>query len=174
MQNNTVSLEELKQALQAERSMDVITDTILTYAMQITNSDFASIQVYNSKNGALTLLGHKNFHPESERFWCIVFSGSGTACGQALTNKVRSKVNDVNKVDYIAGTGDLLSFHYSGIRSVQSTPLISTGGGFIGVISTHYHLPHDFDEDDFTAFDILALHTADFLEQKLTAITVEG
>ena len=176
MQNNNIpqqTLEELKQYILTENDIPAITDALMTHAMQVMNSDFASIQLYDAKNGALILLGHKNFQPESAHFWQTVFEGSGTTCGESMKKRTRIMVSDVDQVSYMAGTGDLHSFHFSGIRSCQSTPVVSTGGEFIGMISTHWRMPHDFEKDDFKFFDALTLIAADVLEEKRVAILVE-
>jgi hypothetical protein len=41
-----------------------------------------------------------------------------------------------------AGTSDYEDYRRCSIRSVQSTPLVTTGGELVGMISTHWSHPH--------------------------------
>jgi GAF domain-containing protein len=165
-------LDGLKQTLQLENDIEVIVESLLNHAMQIMKSDFASVQLLDKKNSRLILIGQKNFQPESEHFWRIVYTGCGATCGEALKNQARVKVSDVDEVEFIKGTGDLHSFHFSGIKSCQSTPLISTEGEFVGMISTHWRTTHNFANDDFKCFDLLAGFAADILKQKESSIAI--
>ncbi|HEX2683903.1 MAG TPA: hypothetical protein VHL77_08215, partial [Ferruginibacter sp.] len=94
------------------------------------------------------------------------YPGTGAICGEALKHRSRVAIKDVNKVSFIQGRGDMKSFEFSGIRSVQSTPLVSSRGGFVGMISTQWRTPHDFANDDYDSLDQLALFTADLLEKR--------
>lgn len=147
-------------------SMDRIIGSVLDHAMRIMKSDFSSLQVLDESKGGLVLIGHKNLKTESAYFWRIVYPGTGATCGEALKNKTRTLISDVDNVKFIEGTGDLKSFHFSGIRAVQSTLLISSEGDFVGMISTHWAATHDFANDDFESFDELATYTADILKKK--------
>jgi hypothetical protein len=164
--NYAQKFDQLGDELDLEKNIDNIIDGLLIRAMGIMNSDFASIQIYNAKNRSLVLLGHKNFKPDSARFWNIVFPGTGATCGEALKKASRATVKDVREVEYIKGSGDLLSFEHSGIRSVQSTPLVSFKEEMVGMMSTHWRVTRDFDNDDFTSFDHLTRFAADLLEKQ--------
>jgi PAS domain S-box-containing protein len=64
------------------------------------------------------------------------------------------------------GTGHLDAFRKSGIHAVQSTPLISRAGRFLGMLSTHWREPHEPAELEVRLFDILARQAADFIDRK--------
>ena len=42
----------------------------------------------------------------------------------------------------MAGSEDLETYRQTGIRAVQSTPLVSRAGRLLGMISTHWRNPH--------------------------------
>src|SRR5262249_42136231 len=75
-------------------------------------------------------------------------------------------VRDVEQCDWMAGTADLSSYRHTRIRSVQSTPLLSRSGKIVGMISTHWHEPHEPSERDLRLFDIIARQAADLIERK--------
>ncbi|MFL6648615.1 MAG: ATP-binding protein, partial [Sulfurifustaceae bacterium] len=67
---------------------------------------------------------------------------------------------------YLSGTEDLNTLRQTGIRAVQTTPLYSRGGKLVGMISTHWRIPHEPSERDLCLLDILARQAADLIERK--------
>jgi signal transduction histidine kinase/ActR/RegA family two-component response regulator len=52
------------------------------------------------------------------------------------------------------------------VRAVQSTPLLSSAGNLLGMISTHFTSPHQMAERESRLIDLLARQAADYLERK--------
>ncbi len=142
-------------------------ESLLESAMKLMKSDFASIQIYDEKKNELVLYGNKNFHPESAVFWKTVLATSSSSCSEALINKKRIVVNDVEESEFMKGTEDLKYYRLSGIRAVQSTPLISRNGNFVGMISTHWKNVHYPTVNDLKFFDLLARQASDLIVQKV-------
>jgi GAF domain len=71
----------------------------------------------------------------------FVRPGSGSTCGAALATGNRSIVPDIELSDLVAGSESLETFRQTGIRAVQSTPLVSRDGRLLGMISTHWRNP---------------------------------
>ena len=65
----------------------------------------------------------------------------------------------------MADTADLDAYRRSGIRAVQSTPLLSRSGQLLGMISTHWRHPHQPTEFSLRPFDVLARQAADLIER---------
>jgi PAS domain S-box-containing protein len=63
------------------------------------------------------------------------------------------------------GAGDLDASRRSGIRAVQSTPLISRSGQLLGMISTHWREPHQPTKLALRTFDVLARQAADLIDR---------
>jgi K+-sensing histidine kinase KdpD len=61
---------------------------------------------------------------------------------------------------------------HAGVRAVQSTPLISSTGNVLGVLSTHFAAPHRPSERDWRLIDILSQQTADYLERMRAEATM--
>src|SRR4029078_5234228 len=100
-------------------------EQILSTALAIMVADMASMQMLDAESEQLRLLAWRGFHPESAAHWEKVAVGSATSCGSASARGDRVIVADVETCAALAGTADLHEFHRSGIRSCQSTPLVS-------------------------------------------------
>jgi PAS domain S-box-containing protein len=72
---------------------------------------------------------------------------------------------DIEACEAMADTADLDAYRRSGIRAVQSTPLISRSGQLLGMISTHWRNPHQPTEFSLRPFDVLARQAADLIER---------
>jgi signal transduction histidine kinase/ActR/RegA family two-component response regulator len=74
-------------------------------------------------------------------------------------------VEDVNLSPIFAGNPALDVQLQAGVRAVQSTPVMSRSGKFLGVFSTHYETPGRPDEQALRLLDLLARLTADIIER---------
>ena len=90
---------------------------------------------------------------------------SGSTCGIALTTGERVVVPDVEDSGLAPDGGDLESYRWTGMRAVQTTPLLSRSGKPIGMISTHWKRPHTPSNRDLKLFDVLARQAADVIER---------
>lgn len=84
----------------------------------------------------------------------------------AMKSRQRVIVSDVAHCEALAGTSSLQVLLEAGVRAVQSTPLISSSGNLLGIISTHYPVPTVPAGHQLTLLDLLARQIADFLERK--------
>ena len=125
-------LQRLSAELIHESNFQALYDEIVDVAMKIMRSDFASFQMFHPERGnggELRLLAFREFSPEAAALWEWVGAKSkGTVCGKVMRTAERLIIKDVEESDYMRGTEDLAMFRQTGIRSVQSTPLISRDG----------------------------------------------
>jgi len=161
----TLRLQEISAQLIREGAGDALYDKILEAAVAVMRSDAGSIQMLDPSCGELRLLTYQGFHPAAAAAWERVRIDSGTSCSAALNSGQRVIVPDVEKAEFIAGTPSLEGYRRSGIRSVQSTPLISRSGRTLGMISTHWREPHQPAERDLRLLDVLARQVADLIER---------
>ena len=159
------TLQSISTRLISTLTQESLSAQILDAAMELMGADAASIQMLMSDEQTLKLLGWRNFHPESARFWDQVTAEAGSTCGVALRDHHRVLVSDVESCAFMAGTGDLEEYRRSRIRAVQSTPLQSRDGRPLGMLSTHWKTPHTPTDDDLTLFDVLARQAADLIER---------
>jgi len=144
-------------------------EKITDAAVAIMGSEFASMQLLDpqsGKPGELILLAFRGFTPEAVQFWTRVPADSASTCAIALRTLKRVIVSDVEECEFMAGTGDLTTYRQTGIRSVQSTPLLSREGHLVGMISTHWRQVHAPTERDLRMFDVLARQAADLIDHR--------
>lgn len=172
--------EQLAKELEATRELQsastllvkrgnslVVYQRIVDAAVAIMRSDFASLQMFHPERGSggeLHLMAHHGFTAESAGFWEWVRPASKCACGLALQSGKRAIVEDVETCDFTGGEDDLKAYRELGIRTIQSTPLLSRDGRLLGMISTHWRAPCVPSEADLRVFDVLARQAADLLE----------
>jgi PAS domain S-box-containing protein len=80
-------------------------------------------------------------------------------------------VPDIELSNFMAGTAELETFRQTGIRAMQSTPLVSRAGALLGMISTHWHSPHQPSDHDLRLLDVVARQAADLIERKQAELT---
>lgn len=137
---------------------------ILNVAIEISAADKGNIQLVDHESGTLKLVTQSGFEEHFLNFFAEVGDG-GSACGEALQSHQRVIVEDVTDSEiYNKLTLEMLGD--AGVRAVQSTPLLSSAGTVIGVISTHFSEPHRPSEQELRLMDLLARQTADYLERK--------
>ena len=166
---DTKLLQGVSTELISEEDAQALYEKILDAAMQIMSSEFASIQMLYPKRGSggeLRLLTFRGFSPEAAKRWDWVSVSQNSTCGEALRTRRRVIVPDVGECDYMRGTEDLAVYLQTGIRSCQTTPLISRNGTLVGMISTHWSHPHEPSERDLRLWDILVRQAADLIEHK--------
>lgn len=162
----TRQLQEISSALIHEGDTEALYRKIVDAAATIMGSDAASMQMLHPGRSELRLIASKGFHPESAGYWEWVLLDSASTCGVALNSGKRVMVPDVEACEFMAGTRDLDECRRSGVRAVQSTPLVSRAGRLLGMISTHWRVPHDPTESDVQRLDLLARQAADLIERK--------
>jgi PAS domain S-box-containing protein len=161
----TKLLQTISTELIPASNVEALYERVLDAAAAIMRSDFASMQMFYPERGELRLLAYRGFNPTAATFWERVRPGSGSTCGVALATGKRSIVPDIELCGFMAGTDDLDTFRQTGIRAVQSTPLVSRAGQLMGMISTHWRSPHQPSERDLRHLDLLARQATDLIER---------
>lgn len=161
----TQQLHMISTQLIQENEAEALHEKVVDAAMAIMRSDFASMQLYYPERGELRLLAYRGFNPAAAAFWEWVRPASGSTCGVALATRHRSVVADIELSDFMAGSEDLETYRHTGIRAVQSTPLISRTGRLLGMISTHWSLAHQPSDHDLRLLDVLARQAGDLIER---------
>jgi PAS domain S-box-containing protein len=165
----TRSLQILSVEIAHEVDLESLYEKLVDAAIIIMHSDFASMQEYHANRGPrgeLRLLASRGFTTAATEAWTWVHANSACTCGVAYRTLRRVILRDVEQTEYLHGTADLETYRQTGIRAVQSTPLLSRSGQLVGMISTHWKEPHEPSERDLRLFDILARLAADLIERK--------
>jgi PAS domain S-box-containing protein len=162
-------LQQVSSTLIGEHSDEVLYERLVDAAARIMHSEFASMQMLTAERGhegELRLLAHRGFSPESVRFWKWVGTDSSSSCSAALRERSRVFVRDVENCPFMADTDDLRMLRQTGIRAVQTTPLLSRSGTIVGMISTHWGAVHEPSERELRLLDIIARQAADVIEHR--------
>src|SRR5262249_46739256 len=136
-------LQKISTQLNHASDAAALYEQILDAAVAVMHSDFASLQMFYPERGELRLLAYRGFNPTAAAFWEWVRPASGSTCGLSLVTCERASVADTELSDFMVGSDDLETYRQTGIRAVQSTPLMSRDGRLLGMISTHWRSPHE-------------------------------
>ncbi|HYX63117.1 MAG TPA: ATP-binding protein [Burkholderiales bacterium] len=161
-------LQEISAQLVQEEDARALYEKITDAAVAIMRADFASMQMLHPERGAageLRLLAFRGFDAHAAKFWEWVRADSQSTCGEALRTGRRATASDVERCDYMTGSEDLETYQHTGIRAVQTTPLVSRGGRLVGMLSTHWRRPHEPGERELRMLDVLARQAADLMER---------
>lgn len=161
-------LQEISAALVDDGVVQRLYERLIEVATLIMRSDFASMQQLHPDRDELVLLAHRGFTQQAARHWHVVRGCSKTICGAALQRRSRIVAPDVHASPFV-DPHELKVFRSSGIRSVQTTPLVSRSGALLGMISTHWKDTYEPNARDFQLFDILVRQAADLIERTADA-----
>lgn len=128
---------------------------LLASALKVTEADFGTIQLFDRATGHFEIAAQIGLPRSFVDFFDAVGAGEATS-GAALQRGARVCVADVEQDPMFAGTPALEVLREAGIRAVQSTPLLGTAGECLGMFSTHYRAPVQFDDRMSHAFDLVA------------------
>ncbi len=138
---------------------------ILDAAMFLTNADCGNLQLAVEDGQALEIIVHRGFSNAFIQYFQRV-SGDKTVCAKAMEDKARVIVDEVAGSAVFEDIDVRRVMLAEGIRCVQSTPMFSGSGKFMGMLSTHYKSPHQFNERELQVLDLLARQAADLLERQ--------
>jgi PAS domain S-box-containing protein len=166
---DTRLLQQTSSQLIHQDDEQLLYEKILDAAVGTMRSDFASIQMLYPQRGdagELRLLAYRGYTRESAAAWEWIPGDRPTSCGMALRRSKRTIIPDVEACDWLAGTKDLTLYRKTGVRALQSTPLISRSGKKLGMISTGWKHVQEPSERDLRLMDVLARQAADVIERR--------
>jgi two-component sensor histidine kinase len=135
---------------------------VLDAAIELTSADKGNIRLLD-RDGALVIAAQRGFGSEFLTFFERQFAHDGSACAVALATGDQVIVDDV-ETSSVFGREALQVMMRADARAVQSTPLKSSTGSTLGLISTHFSRPYRPTEDELTALLLLAGVAGDYLD----------
>ena len=143
---------------------DACLEEILKVAIDISGADKGNIQLVDTRSGRLNMSSESGF---DKPFLDFFDSGEQpAACTQAFETQQRVVVEDVRQSALFVGNPSLHAMTKAGVLAVQSTPLVSSAGNVLGVISTHFSTTRRPSEQELRLMDLLARQAADYLERR--------
>jgi PAS domain S-box-containing protein len=161
-------LQQAATQLMTAGGMEALYEQILDTTRALLHADFASIQRFcpeRGTDGELQLVGYRGFSAQAAKLWEWINPCKRTACGEALRTRQRVAVPDVRHSEFMAGSDDLEGLIAAGILAVQTTPLVSRSGALLGMVSTHWHEPHELSATEVRSLDVLGRLAADLIER---------
>jgi len=163
---DTKLLQSISAQLISEENVEALYDKILDAAIGLMQSDMASMQMLDESQNGLRMVACRGFDPAFSQIFTLNGRETKTSCSAAMRAGRRVIVPDVETCDFIVDTPAMEDHRKTGIRAVQSTPLLSRSGKMVGMISTHWHTPHHPPERSLRLLDILARQAADLMERR--------
>lgn len=157
-------LAPLVHALAAAHTLSDALSTALDAAIALLRADFGNIQLYRA--GMLTIAAHRGLPPAFLDRFRRVAADDDSACGRAMREGRPIVIADVETDRAFAPFRAAAA--QAGFRAVQSTPLVTTSGLFIGMLSTHFAVPHAPAATDMALLDHYATLIADTIQRFVT------
>ncbi|HUO53668.1 MAG TPA: chemotaxis protein CheB [Rhodoblastus sp.] len=131
----------------------------LTAMMTLLESDFGSIQLLDKDRRVLRIVAHHGFNRGFLDHFALVDASRGSASGMALARGEQVAIGDVEMEPAFAES--LGEARAAGFRAVISTPLRTTSGREIGMLTLHFRQPRTFSERDRRLARVGARRAAD-------------
>ena len=138
----------------------------LQSAMEVDGAGRGNIQLFDSTQRTLKIAAQKGFKEEFLRYFAVVRPGS-YVCGAAMNVGARVIVPDVSSHPIFKDRESGEVMLRAGALAVQSTPLISSVGQFLGVMSTHYDRPRTVRRQELQQLDKVAQRYVAMMEASL-------
>ena len=137
------------------------TQTMLDAAIDLHEADFGNVQLLNATNRTLEIVAQRGFDPIFLETFRSVSADDSCSCGRALRARASVFIADVDQDPEYAPFA--VAARAAGYRAVQSTPMISSADKLVGVLSTHFRLPHEPSAATMRLVTIYARQAADIV-----------
>ena len=158
-------LHELHARLAAENDLSAALDKILAAACEFTATDRGCVQLVSDDGERLEIFAQRGHGPGSPFIRHFLHERCEPARGAARARRQRMIIEDVKTFPPLQGTRDREVALSDGIRAMQSTPIVSSKGGTLGVISTQFRHPHRPTDEQLGLIDLLAWTASSFLDR---------
>src|SRR6267142_95905 len=157
-------LHELSTRLLASTELQPLLEEILNATIALQNADFGNVQLYNPDTNALEIVAHRGFRQDFLDYLSVVNEDSAAACGRAFQRGERVIIEDVLTDPAFAPHRPIAAS--AGFRAVQSTPLSGRKREPLGMLATHFRLPHRPSLRELRLTDLYARQAAEMIEYK--------
>jgi two-component sensor histidine kinase len=161
-----IRLNELGNLLVREgKDVDKCSGEIIDAAIVITDAKKGNVQLFDLDSDSLVITAQRGFNDFFLKYFEQVHDAS-SACAVAMRSRQQVIVEDVKNSEIFAGQQSLNVMLAENVRAVISTPLTSSTGILLGMISVHFDQPHRPTERETRLTNLLVRQAADYLERK--------
>jgi GAF domain-containing protein len=156
------------RVIQADES-DPLFREILDLTLAISHADSGSILLLCPKpgdSGKRQPLGRRDLHQPSVQLWRSASPPQESPWAMAQREMHRVEVPDVEKREAISGTEDEVTYLQNRTQTFQSTPLLSSSGDLLGMLSLHWRSPYEPTASEVRALDTLAQLAANLIQRR--------
>lgn len=153
-------MDRTERRLPTSTSIEGTLQDGLDAVIQLLGADFGNIQLY--RGGSLIIACHRGLNDSFLRAFRLVSVYEDCACGRALRHGRAVIIPDVTTDPEFAPFRTIAA--ESGFLAVQSTPLITSDGRFVGMISTHFAERHFPSKEDMAVVAQYATQLADAVQ----------
>ena len=147
----------------SETELNEILENLLQQSMMMNRTRAGTLQLLNKKNHTLEIATSSGLSSEFIEHFKTVTIDDGSVCGRALKDRKTIFIEDLTKDDAFSRHLNLALQNH--IVAVQSTPLITRNGNFIGIISTHFRSPGKISKASLGKFEKFCSEAADKIEE---------
>lgn len=146
-----------------ESELHEMLDNLLQHAMMMCGAKAGTLQLIDETNNSLEIATSFGLSDEFIKHFRIVTCDDGSVCGRALAKKETIFIDDLTTDRSFSRHLDLAL--KNNIVSVQSTPLISSVGRIVGMISVHFSTRKKNLKNNLEAFESFCRKAADKIEE---------
>jgi PAS domain S-box-containing protein len=159
-----LKLHDISMLFVREGNLKEIFKKVIDTALEITGADMGNIRMVDPKTGRLKITEQRGFQQPLREF-CDYPEEGGCLCDLALKQNQRIIIEDITKSTLADNRTELGEHIAAGVKAVQSMPLKSRKGEFLGILSVYFRNPCASDERLLTLLELLANQTADIIER---------
>ena len=158
---NELSNKLVRESAEIGENLNAALET----AIALAGAEKGNLQLFNSETGTLAIAAQRGFEASFLEFFEYV-RDDASACATAMRSGERVIVENVASGQIFAEQASKNVLMDAGVQAVISTPLMSSTGNLLGMISAHFGEPHQPEERELRLLDLFARQIADFLERK--------
>jgi len=113
-----------------------VLNCVLDQSLELSGTCFGNVQLIDWRSGYLEIKSQRGFQSEFLNFFERVEFDHGSACARALRNRDTIVIDDIMADKQFAPYREIAC--RAGVRAVLSTPLVSSSGAALGVLSVHF------------------------------------
>ena len=156
-------LHELSGQLLSAQDLPAMLEQILKGSIELFRGEMGTIQLYDERENVLRTVVRIGFTEEfSDEFQAVPMGYS--CCGAAMKQRRRIIIENVFSDPEFQQFGLLYAKH--GFVACQSTPLYSSTGKLLGMLSNHFAGPHRPSERELQLLDMYAQQAERVIERK--------